>query len=321
MLDATDVGHRVVVRRYAGVEREGRRLMTDVLGELIAADGRQLVVRSRDGRVHTVPLTAVAAAKRVPPRQVTRHEIVAAELAGDRTWPAPVHERLGDWLLRAAGGFSNRANTALPVGDPGRPLGEAVDAVEEWYRARGLNPGINVPLPLAADVDAELDRRGWATTYRTVMMASDLHSMAAPPGGALPPVTLRPRPSTEFLAVVAGNKGGLPEAAAHVLFSPERVRFAEVYDPDGALVAMARGALDPSGHWLNLSLIEVAAGARRRGLASRVITTLAGWGRHLGAQRGFLQVVAGNAPAVALYRKLGFTDHHVYLTRRADPAG
>ena len=34
-------------------------------------------------------------------------------------WQAPETERLGDWLLRAAEGFTGRANSALPVGDPG----------------------------------------------------------------------------------------------------------------------------------------------------------------------------------------------------------
>ena len=43
-------------------------------------------------------------------------------------WQAPEQERLGDWLLRAAEGFTGRANSALPLGDPGSPLPEAVAA-------------------------------------------------------------------------------------------------------------------------------------------------------------------------------------------------
>ena len=37
-------------------------------------------------------------------------------------WRAPQEDRLGDWVLRAAGGFTGRANSALAAGDPGRPL-------------------------------------------------------------------------------------------------------------------------------------------------------------------------------------------------------
>ena len=58
--------------------------------------------------------------------------------------------QLGSWLLRADGGFTGRANSALPLGDPGLPLAGAVDEVEAWYRARGLPPMIVIPGPLGA---------------------------------------------------------------------------------------------------------------------------------------------------------------------------
>ncbi len=63
-------------------------------------------------------------------------------------WRGTEEEWLGDWLLRAADGFTGRANSALPLGDPGLPLDEALAAVTEWYRARGLPPMIAVPTPL-----------------------------------------------------------------------------------------------------------------------------------------------------------------------------
>ena len=59
------------------------------------------------------------------------------ERAAALHWQAPDTERLGEWLLRAAASFTGRANSALPAGDPGRPLPEAVAAVEGWYRRRG----------------------------------------------------------------------------------------------------------------------------------------------------------------------------------------
>jgi ribosomal protein S18 acetylase RimI-like enzyme len=50
-----------------------------------------------------------------------------------------------------------------------------------------------------------------------------------------------------------------------------------------------------------------------------VVGALAAWGHSLGAERAFLQVEQRNAPAVALYRKLGFGTHHTYRTRTAPP--
>src|SRR5215469_5660075 len=82
-------------------------------------------------------------------------------------WRAAEEERLGDWLLRAARGFTGRANSALATGDPGLPLDDALAAVTDWYRARGLPPTIAVPMPLPAEaapphvLDAHLAERSW----------------------------------------------------------------------------------------------------------------------------------------------------------------
>ena len=54
--------------------------------------------------------------------------------------------------------------------------------------------------------------------------------------------------------------------------------------------------------------------ARRGGVARDLSRALAAWGRSVGATRGLLQVEERNAGAVALYRGLGFTTHHTYIT-------
>lgn len=226
--------------------------------------------------------------------------------------------RLGDWLLRSAAGWSGRANSALPVGDPDRPLPEAVDAIERWYAERGQPAMVNTPLPLAAPVGAELDGRGWGARPPVLVQTVALAALppAPPTPAGAPPVGLAAVPSEDWLAVAAGRKGGLPEAARHVLTAVDRVRFAHVY-VDGTLVAIGRGTVTGEGRWLGLSLIEVVPQARRRGLAGRVIRALVGWAVAEGASHAFLQVEQRNTAAVALYRGLGFTTHHTYLTRVA----
>jgi N-acetylglutamate synthase len=72
------------------------------------------------------------------------------------TWRAPRFERMGEWLLRAADGFTGRANSALAAGDPRRPLPEAVDAVRAWYAGLGQPAMIAVPFPMAGPA-GELD--------------------------------------------------------------------------------------------------------------------------------------------------------------------
>ncbi|MCX5120547.1 GNAT family N-acetyltransferase [Micromonospora sp. NBC_00362] len=321
MLRQQDVGHRIVVRRIVGI-REGRPQFSDALGELVELSETHLTLATAQGPLR-VPVAQVHRAKRVPPtRRPTAAAVVALERAADEAWPAPTRGRLGDWLLRSAEGWTGRANSALPIGDPDRPLAAAVDAVERWYAELGQPALINTPLPLAAPVGAELDARGWGTRPPTLVQTAPLPLPESTPstgradGWASAVVELATAPSDEWLAIAAGRKGGLPDAARHVLTAVDQVRFAHVY-VDNALVAVGRGTVTGQGRWLGLSLIEVLPAARRQGLARRVIHELASWGASGGATHAFLQVEQRNTAAVALYQRLGLVTHHTYLTRVA----
>ncbi|NES15342.1 MULTISPECIES: GNAT family N-acetyltransferase [Micromonospora] len=317
MLRQQDVGHRIVVRRIVGI-REGRPLFTDALGDLIELSESHITLATDRGRLR-VPIGEIHRARRVPAaRRPTAGAVVALELAADEAWPAPVRGQLGDWLLRSADGWTGRANSALPVGDPDRPLAAAIDAVQRWYAERGQPAMVNTPLPLAAPVGAELDARGWAARPPVLVQAAPLAALPPAPAGRTdqPPVELAGAPSEDWLGIAAGRKGGLPDAARHVLTAVEQVRFASVH-ADGRLVAVGRGTVTGQGRWLGLTLIEVLPEARRQGLADRVIRALVDWARAEGATHAFLQVEQRNTPAVALYRGLGFTTHHTYLTRVA----
>jgi ribosomal protein S18 acetylase RimI-like enzyme len=306
VLGRQDIGSRVVVRRIVGV-RNNRPLFSDALGELVEVDEAGLTVATRTGPVR-IRYGDIQAAKRVPPgvREVTRLEHL-----GNAAWPAPVVDRLGDWLLRAADGWTGRANTALPIGSPGMGRDAAIDAVAEWYAAHGLPPRMNVPLPLCAALDRALDARGWARSMPSLVLTAPLAAVlaAAPPRPDLPPVRLDRAPTAAWLAVVDRRKGTLPPAAHHVLTAARQVRCASV-DEDQAI---ARGAV-VDGH-LHIALLEVAGAARRRGLARHVTRALAEWAASEGAGTAFLQVEAENAAALALYGSLGFTEHHEYITR------
>jgi N-acetylglutamate synthase len=308
VLGPQDVGHRVVVRRIIGV-RGNRPLLSDALGELVEYDSTGLTVATRHGLVR-IPHEQIQVAKRVPARTV---DTATLERIASAAWPAPDTGQLGEWTLRAAGGWTGRANSALPTGDPGLPLPDAIEAVESWYRARGLPPRINVPLPLRADLDAALDARGWARSVPTLVQTAPIAAVlaAAPPRPDLPPVRLDPTPDDAWLAVVARRKGELPDAAHHVITAARRVVCASVARDR----AVARGAVIRD--FLHLALVEVAEPARGQGLARHVTRALAEWGRSEGAGTAFLQVESTNLPAITLYSSLGFRTHHPYVTRTA----
>jgi GNAT superfamily N-acetyltransferase len=67
---------------------------------------------------------------------------------------------------------------------------------------------------------------------------------------------------------------------------------------------------------LGIAAVEVAEDQRRRGLARAIMAALIAWGRDNGAVRGYVQVAADNEPAMELYRRLGYWQHHSYHYRQ-----
>jgi GNAT superfamily N-acetyltransferase len=257
--------------------------------------------------VITIARAEITHAKRIPDRRARTASETLQEISS-RGWPAPDQEYLGDWLLRAAGGWTNRGNSALAVGDPGVPLGTAIDAVRDWYAARDIRPGIMVPAPVGGRVGAELAGHDWSPQPPSLLQTAPLTPLAA----AQPGVRLDAEPGEDWLALVAGRKGVLPAAARHLLTAVPQVRFARSDTDSGAPAAVARGVVGDG--WLGLSLIDVLPEHRRRGLASAVIRALAHWAVGVGARRAYLQVEEHNGPALALYARLGFSTHHAYTT-------
>jgi GNAT superfamily N-acetyltransferase len=232
------------------------------------------------------------------------------ERVAARGWRAPEEEALGGWLLRAAGGFTGRANTALVTGDPGLPLDAAATAVTAWYRARGLRPGAQLPGVQSRPADAVLAAAGWERGEAVLVLTAPL----LPPSGVDVPVELAAAPDDAWLA--AYRAAPSPAAARAVLTNADRVVFAAVRpDPAGPPVAVGRGVV--TGGWLGVGAVTVAEDRRRRGLATAVMAALTRWGAGQGARWVYLQVSASNAPARELYRRAGYVEHHRYHYRWA----
>nr|WP_240942174.1 GNAT family N-acetyltransferase [Planosporangium thailandense] len=288
------------------------------MGELVDLTERDLTVRTVE-RVVRVPRAEITHAKRVPDRRrPTATETLERVAAAG--WPAPEQARLGEWLLRAASGWTARGNSALPLGDPGRTLRAAVDAVETWYADRGLPPKITVPDPVGGRITVEVTDRGWTPAPPTLVQTAALADVTAAAGAEIE-VRLDAAPPDAWLAAVAGYKGTLPDAARRIITGVPLARYAGIYAPDGSPIAVGRGVIaDGHPEWLGLSLVTVDPAHRRRGLGRAVVASLARWAAGAGATRAYLQVEERNTAAVAMYAPLGFRTHHAYVTWTAPPA-
>lgn len=304
----------------------GRPVFSDVVGLLTSwANGVLIVTRRNGGAVHIAEQT-LAAGKIVPdrparPRRATPPVATAHELQelASRGWPALDTERLGDWTLRASAGFTRRANSVLPLGDPGLPLDAAIQRVRDWYGERGLVPYVQVATgTMDSDerLDAELARDGWTAEAFTLVCTGPIAPVADGPGAER--VTLSRVPDAAWLSRYH-RTGELAATAVRVLTGGPSVWFATI--PGGAQGPAAIGRCVADGRWAQFGAVEVDPQYRRAGLATAVMAALARRALDEGATGGYLQVEEENEGARALYERMGFTTHHGYHYRRAAQGG
>ncbi|MER7765086.1 GNAT family N-acetyltransferase [Streptomyces sp. NPDC097619] len=312
-----DVGRRVSVR-FLNPERGQAEAFTDAVGVLTSWDAGVLLITRKNGETVRVPESSLVAGKTVPAAPARRRGPAAgyAELTriAARSWQPVESAPLGEWTLRAAGGFTRRANSVLALGDPGVPLDEALARVTAWYGERAL------PAYVQAGTGAEgaqellaaaLEERGWERTGSAETRIGALAPLADLPVD-VSPVGLSRTCDEAWLARYQRSAAG-PEAR-QVLGSGPSVWFARV-ERDGVTAAIGRCVTD--GRWAGFAAVEVAPEFRRQGLATAVMAALAGRALEEGASAAWLQVEVDNAPALALYQGLGFAVHHTYHYFRA----
>lgn len=246
-----------------------------------------------------------------------------AEAAGDRirtleelafnAWPALQTLVVDGWLLRFADGYTKRANSANAWRPGATPVAEIVSTAENLYRARGLRPVFRLSPLAPAETDALLARRGYQRFDETRVQHAAIGEVEAEPE-----VAIGQAPASAWLTGYAAATG-LAAAETETLGRMLRLchlpcAFASI-EVEGTAVAFGY-AVRERGH-VGLFDIVTSPAWRRRGLARRIVRALMRWGAAHGAGRAYLQVVDANAPALALYRRLGFSDAYRYHYRLA----
>ncbi|MFJ2557672.1 MULTISPECIES: GNAT family N-acetyltransferase [unclassified Streptomyces] len=318
----SDVGKRVSVRQLTE-GGTGPEKFTDTVGVLTSWDGGVLLITRRTGESVRVPESALVAGKVVPTAPARRRGPAASfeELARvcARSWQPVESEPLGDWLLRAASGFTRRANSVLPLGDPGMPLDEALARVRQWYGERGLPAYVQAATGAESTQEvlcAELERRGWRSEVTAEVRVAALAPLADRDDDLSAVRLVRPVDLGEpWLRRYQRSSEEPGPHVLQVLRSGPSVWFAAVArddgpEGDGTPAAIGRCVVD--GRWAGFMAVEVDPAYRRRGLATTVMTALARRALDEGASAAWLQVEADNEGARALYDGMGFAVHHRY---------
>lgn len=237
----------------------------------------------------------------------------AIERAALKAWPGLETEWDGQWVRRAANGYTKRANSVQSL-DPtdDAHAAERIAAAEAWFGARGLPPVFRVTPLAGPNTLAALDDARWDSVDHSYLVAMPLVPVEADARARL----FLPR-DLAFLSAQRRLQGyGEPtteklRAVLAALTVPARgvVVFTDEGEPVAAgLMAVADGIVITGN-------VVTSPAHRRQGYAAAMMRTGLNWAREAGAGVAALNVAAENVPARALYAGLGYRRQYDYRYR------
>ena len=222
------------------------------------------------------------------------------------TWPANENLENSGWLLRAAGGVTNRANSVLPLvanleTGPLTDFAEKLKTAQDFYNKRNLPTIFQVAMPTWQVLADKLRSIGAVETIHGNTMVADLTSakQIVPAGYQ---IVQSSQVSDEWLAVqpTPGIEKILLGCSATYLTLVK----------DGLAIATCRIALAKG--WSSLTRVYVHQDFRGLGLGKAIVAAALEDSFEQGATKALLQVEASNAIAIGVDESLGFNFHHEY---------
>lgn len=211
-------------------------------------------------------------------------------------------DQLPGWLLPMFDGTVGRARSAVPL-QHGRPDIAQIRSIVDHYRERGFQPAFRLPdLPSFDEFQMQLQSLGFVRKQPTLTMIGRVDKLLSLHPG--PAGELQAQADAQWMDMFLGPGLDPVDGASRVraLIRAPNTLFASVKEA-GRTVASGAAAF---GHgWLSVHGMRTHADRRGQGLAGRVLVTMALEAQRRGLVRVFLQVDAGNAAALALYRRAG----------------
>lgn len=235
------------------------------------------------------------------------------ERAGLKAWPGIEVEWDGAWVRRAAGGYTQRANSvqSLDVADDADAV-ERIAASVAWFVQRDLRPIFRVT-PLASPrVVAELDNAGWDTIDNSHLFAMKIGPVEADLRGRihdlLDPVFLDVQ---QRLQGYSDEKRGRMAALLAAVEVPACgvVHYCEEGEP------VASALMDVADGIVITGNVVTDKTQRRKGHGAAMMRTGLAWAKRHGATIAALNVAANNPAGQALYRGLGYARQYDYTYR------
>jgi GNAT superfamily N-acetyltransferase len=296
------IGKRLTIRLH-----EASGGYRDIVGILESPS----TLRHKDGREITFSQNEIAIYREIIPLSESAGKgaplsirIIELEKLLNSTWSATEQIMHGQWLFRASGKYTMRANSVLPQGAPpfGKPekeIDEAIKDVITFYSERDLEPIFHLPLPLYEELFNYLIAHGWREKLRAQVQVIDIPVSEIDSNLVL---EVSATCSSEWL-LVQGDEKLLD------LMNKTQALYYILKKQDTAVAVLRAGISDD---WAVISRLFVKPEYRGNKFSQELMHLVFRDLRLAGIAKAALQVDFSNEAAIALYKGLGFRKHHEY---------
>ena len=219
------------------------------------------------------------------------------------------------WILFLSPGKAKRARSVNAHFGSTLPLPEKIAHCEAVYARAQLSTLVRItPFRAPAELDDALAARGYVAFDETLVQQAPL---SRPPSAReVPGISTESVPVPAFVEQVGTMRGSpAPQRSAHLerLASSPLDLVPIVARREGVVVGA--GMLSSDGRIAGVFDVVVAEALQGNGIGTAIVAALLAGAVERGVERAYLQVTAANAPALALYRRFGFSTLYRYHYR------
>lgn len=232
-------------------------------------------------------------------------------------WPTQFVQSMNGYDFRLSPGATTKRNNSVnPLQDHGTLDAATLDAARDYYAKSDKDLIVRIP-DLMAPCDDLLDAHGFdaPVSHSKTLFAPDLSAFEWADD-----VRISTQASLDWLQFAqnraqwtADGKQVFLDALRHIEYP---ILFADI-EVNDQLAAIAYAVV--IDEIAIIESVETAPAFRRQGRAAHLLSSLLAKCRRLGAGGAALQVLAQNAPARTLYKKLGFStelyDYHYRIKK------
>lgn len=230
-------------------------------------------------------------------------------------WPSHQMELYDGWILRFSHFYTHRTNSVEQFGTSTLPWYEKIPHCEAAYKRWGTPTIFKISPLVSKDFDYVLENRNYEIQHTTDVMVLDLEQavLSSPNEEVIVSQSIQ-REWIDGLFALKGTSNTIHKAIVPTMYQAIAKDIICVsVQSQGVIIATGLGILDRD--FVGVYAIHVREDFRKRGLARSLCSSILSEGMKRGAKKAYLQVVAGNDPALQLYQSLGFQSFYTYWFR------